>query len=330
MHKFTRIQKICLLVVVLAAAASSGWYYHSHRQAAELVLYGNADIRQVSVSFNASERIEAMSVREGDRVRKGDTLARLNTATLRLAIAKSQAQIKKQQAVVNRLHNGSRPEEIEEAAASLNSLEAENENAARYSQRMEELYASSAISKQELDNAQAKARSAAAEVSRAQAAYRLSQIGPRYEDIAEAEAQLHSLQAELKTQEYNLRQGTLTAPQDGVIRSRLLEPGDMATPQKPVYLLATDQQKWIRAYVPEKRLGQLKPGQKAQIYIDSRPDQPLTGQIGFIADVAEFTPKTVQTEELRTALVYEVRIFVQDGDNVLRMGMPATVKLQLS
>ena len=85
--------------------------------------------------------------------------------------------------------------------------------------------------------------------------------------------------------------------------------------------------KWVRAYISEKRLGEIKPGMSAQVIIDSFPDKPINGQVGYISNVAEFTPKTVQTEELRSSLVYEVRVYVEDKDNVLRMGMPATVKL---
>lgn len=99
----------------------------------------------------------------------------------------------------------------------------------------------------------------------------------------------------------------------------------MASPSKPAYILSLDTPKWIRAYVPEDRLGELYEGKQAIVTIDSYPNAPLSGQVGYISDTSEFTPKSVQTTELRTSLVYEVRIYVQDPDNVLRLGMPATV-----
>lgn len=148
--------------------------------------------------------------------------------------------------------------------------------------------------------------------------------GYREEDVAAAEAQLQSLQNELKTAEYNLSQATLIAPQDGVIRSRLVEAGDMASPSRPVYTLSLEKTKWIRAYVSEDKLGWLHEGRQATVTIDST-NKKLQGQVGYISNTAEFTPKSVETEELRTALVYEVRIYVTDKDNVLRLGMPATV-----
>ncbi len=320
-NKKAVIVVLCLLLV----AAAGLYYYKSRPKDTGLILYGNVDIRQISLAFNASERIDRMTAEEGDRVKKGDVLATLNTQTLTLAIAQTKAQIASQEAAVAKLHNGSRPEEILQAQASVNTVAAEEENARTYYQRMQALYAQNAVSRQTRDDAEARWKAAAANLENAKAALRLSNVGPRKEDIAAAEAQLEALKVALKTQEYNLSQATLVAPQDGVIRSRLLEPGDMATPSKAVYMIGLDGTKWVRAYISEKRLGEIREGMEAAVTIDSYPDQPLKGQVGYISGTAEFTPKSVQTEELRSSLLYEVRIYVNDEKNVLRMGMPATV-----
>ena len=154
-------------------------------------------------------------------------------------------------------------------------------------------------------------------------------IGPRLEDIAEAEAQLAVAHAELDRLNYRLTQAELKAPINATVRSRLLEPGDMASPERPVYALAITDPKWVRAYILEADLGRIKPGMAASVTIDSRPDESIPGRVGYISSVAEFTPKTVQTEELRTSLVYEVRVFVDDPGDRLRLGMPATVRIRL-
>lgn len=321
--------KVPLIILLIIVIACAGFYYYRQSQSSsELKLYGNVDVRQVSLAFNSSERIDKMLVEEGAQVKKGQLLATLKTETLKLNIAQSKANIARQEAAVERLHNGSRPQEIEQAEAQQREASASFENALLYKQRMDNLYSQSAISKQQLDDADAKYKAAKAALDNARAAYNLSEIGPRTEDIKEAEAQLEGLRANLAQQEYNLAQAELKAPLDGVIRSRLLEPGDMASPQKAVYTLTIDNKKWIRAYVSEKQLGLIHPGQKAKVIIDSFPDKPLNGEIGYISNVAEFTPKTVQTPELRSSLLYEVRIYVDDNDNVLRLGMPATVTLE--
>lgn len=114
----------------------------------------------------------------------------------------------------------------------------------------------------------------------------------------------------------------LYAPGNGVVRNRILEKGDMASPQKPVYNISLNHTKWVRAYLTESQLGKVKPGFSATVRNDSFPDTGFKGTVGFISSVAEFTPKNVETPDLRTALVYEVRIIVDDPDNRLRLGAP--------
>ena len=320
-------KKIIIILVLLAAVAAGFYWYQNKQKQDDVKLYGNVDIRQVSLSFNANERIAKMLVEEGATVKKGQVLAQLETTPLELSIAKLKAQVAMQQATVDKLHNGNRPEEIRQADAMVRSAEAEYNDALVDTQRMQSLYEQNAIARQSVDDAEARLKMAQASLQNAKEAQQLAHVGARSEDIAVAEAQLQACQAELKNQEYNLSQATLVAPQDGVIRSRLLEPGDMASSSKAVYLLATNDTKWVRVYIPEKRLGEIKEGMEVNVKIDSFPDKPLKGQIGYISNTAEFTPKSVQTEELRTSLVYEVRVYVKDEENVLRMGMPATVTL---
>jgi HlyD family secretion protein len=147
------------------------------------------------------------------------------------------------------------------------------------------------------------------------------------EDIAGAQAQLSASRAQLQLLRHQISLGTLTAPADAVVRSRLLEPGDMASPQRPVFALALTRPKWVRVYVSETDLGRVRPGMAAQVATDSNPGQPIAGQVGYISSVAEFTPKNVETPELRTSLVYEVRVLVDDPQGTLRLGQPATVRL---
>ena len=99
----------------------------------------------------------------------------------------------------------------------------------------------------------------------------------------------------------------------------------MAGPTRPIFILALTDPKWVRAYVPEPQLGRINLGMKARIFSDSFPGQPIDGWVGFLSPVAEFTPRAVQTEDLRTQLVYEARIMVNDEKDRLRLGMPVTV-----
>ena len=120
---------------------------------------------------------------------------------------------------------------------------------------------------------------------------------------------------------------TLLSPSEGVIRTRLREKGDMVSAQSAVYELALMNPLWARVWVDEVNLGRVAPGQKVRVKVDSYPDQTFEAVVGFVSSVAEFTPKTVQTEDLRTSLVYEVRATVADPQGLLRLGMPVTVEL---
>jgi HlyD family secretion protein len=240
------------------------------------------------------------------------------------------AQVAAQKAAVQRLHNGSRPEEIAQARANLASAKADAENSRLLYNREKTLFAKASATQQDVDNSKAAMDVAEAKVDVNQKALELAVAGPRIEDIAQAEAQLHANQAQLALVQAQLADANLVAPVDGVIRSRLMEPGDMASPQRPVFSLAVTDPKWVRAYVSETDLGRVRPGMTASVMVDAFPKRRFAGWIGFISPIAEFTPKTVETEELRTSLVYEVRVFVKDPADDLRLGMPATVYLPLT
>jgi HlyD family secretion protein len=186
-----------------------------------------------------------------------------------------------------------------------------------------------AISEQDLDSAKAALDSAQAHLVVAEKGLDLSKIGPRREDIAQGEAQLRANESQLALLRRQLADAELVSPCDAVVRSRLLEPGEMASPQRPVLSLAIVDPKWVRAYISEPDLGKIHTGMRASISTDSFPGEALSGWVGFIASVAEFTPKSVQTEDLRSSLVYEIRVFVQDPRDEMRLGMPATVLLEL-
>jgi HlyD family secretion protein len=321
-----------LIVVIGLVAAVAWWLDRSDSEPRELTLYGNVDLRQVQLSFNNSERIDAVLVQEGDRVRQGQLMARLDIRRLEPQVAQAEAQVAAQRQVVQRLRSGSRPEEIAQARANVEAAKADAINARQQYERIKsaaEMSAGRAVRQQDVDSAKAAMEVAEARLAVNQRALELAVIGPRKEDIAEAEAQLRANEAQLALLRQQLVDAQLLAPMDAVVRTRILEPGDMASPQKPVFTLAITDPKWVRAYVSEPDLGKLHEGMAAAIAVDSFPNRRFEGWVGFISPVAEFTPKAVQTEELRTSLVYEVRVFVKDPSNDLRLGMPATVYLNI-
>jgi HlyD family secretion protein len=329
--KILKITVVMILVLAGIAAAGSTWWLTSGSEPArDLMLYGNVDLRQVALAFNNSERIAAVLVQEGDRVERGQVLARLDGSRLEPQVAQAEARVAARRHAVERLRNGSRPEEIAQARANVASAKADATNARGQYERLETLAHNSAgrgVSQQDLDNAKAALDVAEAKLAVNQKVLDLAIVGARKEDIGQAEAELRADEAQLAFLRQELADVQLVAPVDAVVRTRLMEPGEMASPQRPVFSLAITDPKWVRAYVAEPDLGKLRTGMTASVAVDSFPDRRFEGWVGFISPVAEFTPKTVQTEELRTSLVYEVRVFVKDPSDQLHLGSPTTVHL---
>jgi HlyD family secretion protein len=322
---------IPLAVVALLAVALLGyWIFGRDQDTTQIVLQGNVDLRQIELPFNDSERIAEVLVEEGSTVKAGAVLARLDTGRLLPRVAQAEARVAAQREALRKLRNGARPEEIAQARAALAAAQAEAANATSQLQRMRSISDESkgrAISPQDLEAATATARMSEAQAESTRKALELTLAGPRQEDIDQAKAQLDAAEADLALLKRQLADADLIAPTDGVIRNRLMEPGELATPQRPVFALALTTPKWVRAYLSEAELSRIALGAPARVTMDSAPDAPLQGKVGFISSTAEFTPKTVQTEELRTSLVYEIRVFVDDPEDRLRLGMPATVTI---
>ena len=323
----TKRRAIALGLFVLATAAGGTWWWTQRPKARTepLTIYGNVDIRTAQLAFDGQAIVATMRVEEGARVQAGDVLATLDASRINAELAEAAAQVGAREAVLSRLEAGTRKQEIEQARARVKSAEAKLANAEENVTRLIQTSATGASSQQRLDDATSLVTVEQANLNEARQALDLALEGPRQEDIAEARAQVEAARAHVLLLRDRLTDTELLAPSAGTIRSRLLEPGDYATPGRAVYVLALNDPKWVRAYVPEPSLGKVRHGARASVRSDSSPDQLFEGWVGFISPVAEFTPKTVETSDLRTQLVYEVRVYVSDPEDRLRLGMPTTV-----
>lgn len=321
---------LLLLGALLAAGGAVFWRW-SHREAAAafVAVYGTIDIRQVQIAFNGSDRIARLLVQEGDRVTRGQLLGELDETRLTANADKAEADRAAADKTLTRLLDGSRPEEIAEARAALAAAEATEANARITFARYDKLAIVSAETKQNRDNAEQALKVAIANREVAVQALALALEGPRWEDIAVARAQLASAEAAAAYARRQLADARLIAPANGVIEDRILEPGDMVTPQTPVFTLDLDDPVYARAYLPERELGRVQTGMRAEIETDAFPGKKFPAWIGFIATTAEFTPKTVETTDLRTALVYRMHVYACNPDGRLRLGAPVTVHIPL-
>ncbi len=324
------------LAVLLASTLvlAGGVYVFLQRQSSgvanTLRLYGNVDIREVRPAFNANGHVTAILVQEGARVQRGELLATLDDTRYAAVRAQADAQMQNQKQILEKLLAGSRPEDIAQAKATMDALQATYRNDEATYRRYAALASSSLVSIQQRDSAKAVFDTTRQQYEAARQIYLLAAKGPRVEDIAAARAAYDASAATVSLAQRDLDYTKLYAADDGIVETRILEPGDMASPATPVFTIALPSPLWVRAYVPETELGRVRLGAPATVSTDSFPGRAYHGWVGYLSPTSEFTPKAVETAELRTALVYQVRIFVCDAQNELRLGMPATVHIDLT
>jgi HlyD family secretion protein len=320
-----RLALIAVGVVVLAAIAV--YAVSRSRDQGGLTLYGNVDIREVTLGFRVSGRLASLKVDEGDTIHEGDELARLDTTPIQLELNEARANAGSIAARLALLRSGYRVEDVEQARATVAERRSALSNAEQTLARQEQLKGTGAVAQRVYDDTVAARDQARARLKAAEEALAELSRGYRHQEIAEGEANHVRAVAAAAQAEQHLEDAVLRAPAAGVVLTRAVEPGAILAAGTPVFTVSLLAPVWARIYVSEPDLGRVTPGRSVLLYTDARPDKPYHGQIGFVSPTAEFTPKNVETPDLRTALVYRARVVVTDPDSALRQGMPVTVRL---
>ncbi|HSH26657.1 MAG TPA: secretion protein HlyD [Wenzhouxiangella sp.] len=322
-----KVRWILIIAAVIVLVGLLLWWLLPERDDdGVLRLYGNVDIRELELAFRQPGRLASMAFDEGDAVNAGQVMAQLDAEPYRERLEAAQAERAAAQAELDKLRRGNRPQEIEQAQEAVNRAQAGYSEANRNFERQAALLESGASSQRTVDAARAARDQAAASLASARSALALAEEGFRREDIAAGQARLAAAEAALAQARTALADTELVAPAAATVIARVREPGSMVASATPVYSLSLRDPVYVRAYISEPDLGRIEPGASVRVYTDSS-DQAYHGQVGFISPRAEFTPKTVETADLRTDLVYRLRVVVADADQGLRQGMPVTVDI---
>jgi len=277
------MKRVGIAVFICVAIGGIAYYVaNSDKNANELTLYGNVEIRQVTVSFQVSGKIITMIKEEGDPVKKGEMIAELNNSDYKSSLEKASAIVKQMKAV------------SKEAKAKY------DKNAPLCKQNI--------LAQQDYDTLL------------------------RNKDKAEAEHR--AAVASEKLAQNQLEYTKIYAPDDGIVTTRIQEPGSIISAGQGIYIICKNKPMWVRAYISELDLGNIKYGMKVKVFTDTvdpktKKLREYEGQIGYISPVAEFTPKTVQSTDQRANLVYKIRVYINNVDEFLRQGMPTTIKVDL-
>ncbi len=315
-----------VVVLIVVAIATSGFGLFRSSGNEPLVLYGNVDIREVDMAFRVPGRIDRIAVEEGDSVTRGALLATLDTSSLDARANEADAAVAQARAQLARMKSGNRPQEIAQARARAAAAAAAARNAQADYDRRKPLVEPGAISHDQWAQTVADRDRTAAQLVEARQALSLAEAGARPEDIAAAQAQVRAAEANRLAVRTDLGDTRLTASSDGTVITRAREPGAIVQPGETVVTLSLDRPLRVRAYVSEPDLSRIAPGMKVTVTADGNP-KTYQGVIGYISPRAEFTPRSVETEDLRTDLVYRLRITVENPDDALRQGQPVTIEV---
>ncbi|MGZ4859096.1 MAG: efflux RND transporter periplasmic adaptor subunit [Candidatus Angelobacter sp.] len=320
-----------LLLVVLAAGTVHFYprWFGKEPVRNELKLSGNIEAHESLVSFKVTGRIADLPIEEGQSVKAGELLARLDNDDYNQQVAVDEATARVRHSQLALGLAGSRLQEVEAGRQAVVDAQADLDQKKKDYERYQRLYEKDEVTAQARDQAATSVTRAQAALTRSQQIYNQLLEGTRKEQLAVDRANLNQARENLGMSRIRLNYTVLRAPFDGVVLVRQVEMGEVVAPGTPIVTLADLHQVWVRVYLPETDLGRVHLGQDVVVRTDTYPGKNYHGRVSFIAAEAEFTPKSVQTEKERVTLVYRVKVDVENLNDELKPGMPADAYIQL-
>ncbi len=328
MKRFRRVALIVVVAVVAVAGTAITLVLLRSNDAQAIEASGTVETTEADLGFQLPGRIERIAVREGDTVEYGAELAWLDRAELVARRRAARAAVDAARALLTELQRGFRPEEVAQGRAALRAAEQRQSDARRDLERTRNLFDGGAVSRELLDKHETAFEVATATYESADEALRILLTGPRQERIAAQRAALAQAEAAVEQIDAGLEYAVIRAPFSGIVSLRHREPGESVAAGAPVLSVMNPEDRWVRIYVREDQVGNLKLGQAAEITADADPERVYEGKVVFIANEAEFTPRNVQTTEERVKLVYRVKVqIIGDPGIDLKPGLAADVRL---
>lgn len=307
------------LIISLIVAAVAGLGIYSIKSYVDNAIYrdpafasgnGRLEATEVDVATKLSEKVEKVLVNDGDFVKKGQLLAKMQTNILEAQLAQAQAMVAVKKA------------ELASARAVVLQKTSNRENAYRRFKRAEYLVSKNATSQQTFDNDKALFQAAEAELEAAKAA------------VVQSEAGIKAAEADVKRIAEDIKDSNLTAPLDGRVQYKVAEPGEVLDAGGCVINMVDLTDVYMTFFLPEKVAGRVRIGADARILLDALPDTPIPAKISFVANVAQFTPKTVETKIERQKLMFRVKAkiapeLLKKYIDLVKTGLPGVAWVKL-
>lgn len=325
-------KKIIPIVLLVAAVAGGSAYYlvnrNSHKSDTTLKISGNIEAHESVVGFKVQGRLIELPIEEGQLVKAGDLLARLDQTDYRQQVDIDDAMVKNREAELKLSLSGSRTQEKKSAEQAVVDAQAALELSKADAQRYQTLFEKDEVSAQVRDTSTTNLKRAQASYERAKQNLDMVNEGVRKEQIAINQAGVNSARQALGMSQIKLGYTSLFAPTTGVALVRHAEIGEIMAAGTPVVTIADLDHLWLRGYISETDIGKVKLGQQVAIKSDTFPGKSYNGKISFISSQAEFTPKSVETHKERVTLVYRVKIDLDNSTHELKPGMPADAYIE--
>ncbi len=291
---------------------------------------GTIETTNIVVSSQVTGTVKNILIDEGSKVNSGDTVLIIDPETYELQLEQVKAIKNAAEARYKLIIEGARKEDRALAEEKLNQAKTNFDLAKLNKDRIENLYKSNSVSQQKYDEINAKYNLALAQLNSAKEQYSKIKTGARPEEIKQAKANLEKAAANLDLIKKHIRDCYVTSPQNGFIVKKFVETGENVPPFGSLFKVSDLSKVKLVIYVSEKELGKVKLGQSVEVKTDTYPGKIYKGTVTYISPEAEFTPKSVQTEDERTKLVFAVKIEIPNQNSELKAGMPADAEIKLN
>ena len=323
--------RIVGLAILVGAVAYLWWRFGPVAQRAQkpgvILATGTIEATEVDVSSEVGGRIERLPVDEGHRLEAGDLVAKIEDSRIEAEVLRAEAALEASRAVLDDLEAGARSEELKRARAQVNLARVTFELAEIDWKRAAELFKEGVFSENQRDTARASLDAARNRYDAALEELKLLEAGSRPDQIEAARWQVKQAEAALRLASVNLEKSEVYAPIAGVVLVKDSEEGEVISPGVPIVTIANLDDMWVKIYIDEVDLGKIRIGQTARVRVDSFPEKDFSGEVTFISDEAEFTPKNIQTREDRVKLVFAVKVGIDNAGGLLKPGMYADIEL---
>ena len=300
---------------------------------------GRIEATEIDISTKTPGRIKEILVDEGAFVSAGQVLAIMDTQ--QLEAQKKQAEASLQRAVISvdtaRSLLSQREAEREAAAAVIGQHEAEQDAAERKLARTEQLIRTNTTSLQTLDDDRASAQRSRAAVAAAKASLSASEaaIGAAKAQIIDAEASVVAAQAAIESIVADINDSTLRSPREGRVQYRVAQPGEVLSSGGRVLNIVDLSDVYMTFFLPTEQAGRIQMGSEVRLVLDAAPQYVIPATASFVADVAQFTPKTVETEEERQKLMFRIRAkispeLLREHIQYVKTGLPGMAYVRIA